>query len=1801
MKLDSLQLIYESKNSIVYHYSDNEYGFPLAIKVLRTDYPTVQQVEMFKNEYKLLKNLNISNVSEVVNYEKFVCPQLEGHGKPSIFFKFISGKSIRQHFSQQHNLLSFLKFAIKISNTLGKIHQKNIIHRDINSANIIIDDKEEIFIIDFGIATRTNLKTQHLGNPETLQGTINYISPEQTGRMNRIVDYRTDLYSLGVTFYEMLTGKVPFESSDPLELVHFHIAKPPIPPSEVNSEVPDIISKIVLKLLSKNAEDRYQSAFGLQYDLEKCLNEVQQNQDVKCLKNFHFELSQNDVSTKFQIPQKLYGRNVEIEILMKAFEEVSVYNNHIGTRLLLISGYSGTGKSALVNEIHRPITQKRGYFLSGKFDLYQRNVPYFAIIQALTQFAGLLLTEREEILKNWKKRILQAVGNVGKVLTDLIPTMELIIEKQPSLPDVEGKEGQNRFNFVMRNFIKVVATKEHPLVLFIDDLQWADSSSLDFILNLLTDKELKYLLFIGAYRSNEVSENHPLTQVLDSIEREKIPIQFIKLQNLKYEYVEQLTADTLHSAKGYKDLSHLIYSKTDGNAFFVCQFLQNLYEEGKLKVEVFKTLDERNNSVLQTQWQWNLLEIQEMSFSDNVLELMSHKIKKLSVESQKVLGFAACIGNEFLLKDLSIIFQKSEENTLEILEEPLQDGLIQMFSKKSYDGASEFFSYKFAHDRIHQAIYTLIPDLEKKDVHLRIGRLLFEHIPQNKQEERIFDIVNQWNSGKELIVDSEERFQHAALNWLAASRSKSSGAYKSALNYFQIGLTSMLMLDSDVERIWENFYENLLSFYEGIAETSYLSGDFSLCDESVEVVVVRGKNILDKIKAYEAKLLSLSAQQKFLELIRLGQKVLKMLDSPLPDNPSKLTVAIGLLKTIFKMGLRKPEEVLSYPIMRDRRALAINKIANIIGSPSYITMPNLYPLVSFKAMSLYKKYGLSPDAPAIFATYALIISMILGRIDRGYRYALMVTKLIDKLSDKKYKSTAILMTNDFVIHWKEPLRATFSALKEGYKSGLEVGNYVFASWCSFVYCFHRFLAGVNLDVVEREMSASNVSISQLKEESILFLGQLFHQAVLNILGKNSNPLLLVGDAYNENEKFSVHQKANDMNAMFNFYFLKSYLAFFMQEYEESLKYNLLAKKYESVANGAFNFPTHIYLGALIRSSLYFSKSKKDQSKFYSEIKKALKMLEKWSKYCPANHLHRVYLVQAELHRIEKQEIASATYNRAIDLAHENDFSNDEAIAYEFKARYHLENNQRRLANYNMENAYRVYLHWGNSVKAKLIESEHPEFLSEEKITTQNTLSTTITTMGGYASLDMGSIVKASQTLAGEIVLSRLLKKMMQIVIENAGAQKGFLILNKDGHWYVEAETNIEVEEMKILQSIPVNKTLRKDQPLGVSETVVNYVIRSQENVVLGEAFRTERFANDEHIYEQQVKALLCMPLINQGKMSGILYLENNLTTNAFTPKRIEVLKILSTQMAVSIENALLYENLEAKVKERTVEILKQKEVIEEKNHQITASINYASRIQNALLPNKEMIHLSAKEFFVLYLPKQIVSGDFYWFKKIRQYIVLSVADCTGHGVPGAFMSMLGIAFLNEIIRRADVTQSNQALNELRNYIKNVLQQTGKKDEARDGMDIAFCIIDTETRELQFAGANNPLIIVNRKERFLNAEMPIKMESGELGLYEIAGDKMPVGIHRNDTESFNNHVIKLEENDQIYLFSDGYEDQFGGEFGRKLLSKTLKMFLLENSIYSMAEQRERLYRNFLEWKGTKYEQLDDITVLGMKIF
>jgi len=1501
--------IHESANSRVYRGIREWDHLPLIFKILKKDYPTPEEITRYKLEYEITHGLSLKGVIQAYGLQQYQSTFV-------IILEDFGGESLTKIIAtRRFSLIEFLKLAIQITEILSEIHTANIIHKNINPSNIVLNlERQQLKIIDFGISTARSRETLTLKNPTVLEGTLAYISPEQTGRMNRSLDYRTDFYSLGATFYQLLTHRLPFESSDALELIHYHLAWEPVPPHVIDPEIPVIVSEIVLKLLAKTAEERYQSAWGIKTDLEQCLIQLQHTGQIE-----PFLLAQQDICDKFHIPEKLYGREREVETLLGAIarvaakrvnQENSIYLHPRSdlsasqVELMLIAGYSGIGKSVLVQEIYKPITQQQSYFISGKFDQYQRNIPYFAIAQAFESLIKQLLTEEDVKLCEWRDNLLAALGSNSRVITQVIPTLELLVGKQPDVPVLPPTECQNRFNQVFQNFIHVFTQSEHPLVIFLDDLQWADNASLKLIQLLATSTDKQSLLLMGAYRDNKVNRDHPLIQMVEEIRQAGGVVNQLFLAALSLPDINQLIADTLHCQPDDSlPLAELVQQKTGGNPFFINEFLKSLYTEGLVE------FDRQTKK-----WQWSIELIQNRGITDNIVELMAGKIQKLNEKTQQVLQLSACIGNSFDLETLAFAAELSQQEAAQALGVAISQGLILSLSNAHKSvvldvplPSNPTIEYKFVHDRIQQAAYSLIPESERRNVHLQIGKQLLQQASAQQREQNIFEITNQLNLGKELIKIQSERDELAQLNLMAGEKAKASTAYNSALKYFQIGL------DLLADNCWQNQYDLALALYSLASETAYLNGELELMEQLVSCVLENTKSLAAKIKVYEVKIQAYCGQMQFLEALAIGLQALEELGVHLPVAPTPEEIQQAFSNTARTLQGRRVEDLFDLPTMTDAIAsLSIRLLANL-NAPAYQAAPALFPLIILEMVNLSIKYGNHDLSAFAYAAYSNILGSVLLEIETGYRFVQLALKLLEQSSNLLIRCKTLFMANASVLFRNVHLKETIKPLQEAYQIGIETGDLEFAAYSILHHCDHCFFTAMPLPELKQKLESYIQVLTQLKESTNANALKVYQQTVLNLMTTSPAPEVLIGEAYDESQELPLLQQANHHKGLFYLYFNKLFLCYYFQNFPQAVDNANQAENYPDGGRSNAVFPIFYFYDSLARLMVYPQVNQEEQAMILQRVADSQQKMQLWAHHAPMNYLHKWYLVEAERHRVLGEVVAAMDgYDRAIALARENEYLQEEALANELAAKFHLANHRLTIAKAYLQEAKYGYLRWGATAKVQDLERRYPQLLelrSERTGTRQ--FDTTQSTSSKLEALDLETVLKASQAIASEILLDKLLATLMTILIENAGAQTGYLILPTQDEWRIEAMSttgyaygSIGNETVAVLQSIPL-ESISADSTPYLPTGLINYVIRTQESIVLDNAAQFGNFQSEPWIVQHQSKSILCATLLNQRKLTGIVLLENNLTTGAFTPERIEIFRLLSTQAAISIDNARL--------------------------------------------------------------------------------------------------------------------------------------------------------------------------------------------------------------------------------------------------------------------------------------------------------
>lgn len=1482
------RILYDSHHSLIFDGIRTVDSKPIIVKLLKEDYPDATEIARFKYEYEITHSLHfLKSVIQILAFEKY-------HNSYAIIMEKSEMPTLREILAQsQLKIEDAIQIAIKIAKALGQIHEHQIIHKDINPSNILCDLTHfHIKVLDFGAAVNLSQEIPNIVPPQILEGTLAYISPEQTGRMNCSIDYRTDFYSLGIIFYEMLTGQLPFITSDPMELVYNHIAVIPKSPHEINPIIPEMISKVVMKLLAKNAEYRYQNINGVIEDLKICFKHFKKLGYV-----IPFTLARKDIFSNFQIPDKLYGREKEIKTLLDIFE--NTVNGKM--EMVLVAGYPGIGKTSLIHEIYKPIMHSHGYFIAGKFEQFKHHIPYSAIAQAFQELINQLLTENETRINLLRDKITEEIGTSAQILLTVIPSFIEIIGEKLSIPLSDANETQNMLRYVFLQLMHILSDKSHPLVIFLDDLQYADLPSLNLIELLLTNQDFHHIMIIGSYRSNEVDENHPLMTLLVNLQKQHIHCDSIMLGPLSLEDVDSLLADTLHCSKTMvHPLAKICTEKTHGNPFYLTQLLHSLYTENLIYFN-FKKIE----------WQWDTTRINNKEITDNVVHFIIEKIQQLTPQRKIILQLAACIGNRFNLNVLANISQQYIQDTLNELQLLIKEGFIISLGKSNFS-----HDYQFKHDRIQQAAYTMLSESERKTINFNIAQLIFSQTPKNKLDEVIFEIADHFNSGIELSkIDRSKQIMIAEINLIAAINAKNAAAFQPALHYIKNALT--FLIDTN----WQTEYSLTFAIYNEAIELFYLNANFKEMENYANLALNNINNLTDKIKINRIQALAYIAQLKPELAIDLFLNVLeKLAHINFPKRHYKFFTLLSIMK-IKWMLLGKPiTSLVDLPIMTHPTIKIVVDILQLISSATYQVRPQLFPLVICEGIKLFLRYGNTEQAPFFYQGYGIIQIAGLGNIETGYQFGNLGIALLKKMNIETQRPHVVYPYNAFIRHWKEPVRNTIALFEENFKLGLELGDFEYAGYSITGFASHSYHGGVLLHDFLPTLEKFENKIRKLQQYQTYNYLAAFHQGILNLIEETSNPSLLVGTIYDE---IKDKQKFIDPASFFT-YVGKLNLAFLFQKYDEAIEIIRISDKILKASVATYSMTVYHLYKTLVLLSKFETSNFLMRYKIARNTRASLKKFKKWSKHAPFNHAQKYFLISAEWARVNKKFTKAAKfYNLAIESAKNNGFIQEEAVANELAGKFYLAQGEEKIAKVYIQEAHYNYLTWGSLAKAKQLEALYPHLIINY-YQNKNIYSTSETDKRIF---DETTVRKASQVISRTIILSDLLKKLMHIVIENAGAQKALLFLNKENKFYIEAEAYAQQseEEIKVLQSEAISM-----KSTNIPVEIINYVSKSRKSVVAANAFKDTAFSNSPYIMTTKPKSILCIPLINQNILSGILYLENNLLDSAFTHERIDVLNLLSSQIAISIDNARLYEASIRFVPETFLKLLNKRSIAEVK-------------------------------------------------------------------------------------------------------------------------------------------------------------------------------------------------------------------------------------------------------------------------------
>lgn len=1390
----------------------------------------------------------------------------QAEGRPALVLEDPGGEPLSE-LSLPLPIERFLELALALAQALGQLHGQGLLHKDIKPEHILVSGTRARYT-GFGIAARAPREHQAPEPLAAIAGSFPYMAPEQTGRMNRSVDSRSDLYSLGVTLYQMLTGSLPFSAGEPMEWVHAHIARPPVPPLERNPRIPPQLAAIVLKLLAKSAEDRYQTAAGLAADLRLCLEQWQSSGVIA-----EFALGARDRSDRLLIPERLYGRERDREQLLAAFERVAGGGR---AELLLVSGYSGIGKSGLINELHKAIALRQGLFGTGKFDQFKRDVPYASLAQAFEDLVRQVLTLGEAQVQAWRRALQDALGSAGQLVVDLIPELGYLVGPQEPVPELPSAEAQARFLAVFRRFVAVFASAEHPLVLFLDDLQWQDAGSLKLLEDLAAQPDLRHVLLVGAYRSNEVEATHPLSVSLKAIRASGCSVREIELGPLSLDDVAQLIADTLASdSEQVRPLAGLVHHKTGGNPFFVLQFLGALHEEGLLAFDAEQLV-----------WHWDMARIRAKGYSDNVIDLMVGKLQRLPQDALTVLQHLACLGNSAARQHLARVCARTEAETLAALEEPLRAGFVV-----SASGA-----LSFAHDRIQEAAYSLIAEPERAAMHLRVGRRLLERIDAAERDALIFELVQQLNRGVALIGEASEREFLSRLNATAGRRAKASAAYASAVAYLAQAIELL------PPYAWEANYDDTFSLFLDCAECEYVLSRFEAADARFAVLSTHARSQYDRARVARLRIRMYLVGKRNEEGLGVGLDTLALFGVELPSGRRALAAEVraGREELERQLAGRPIAELIDLPRATDPAAkVVIGLIAELL-TVAYSARPEIAPVLLLKALNLSLRHGNIEDSCVIYSNYGLLLAGLFGDIANAAAFSEMSLRLNERFGDTRLRGRLQYIHGFAFNGVTRPLSESVTLLEQAFLICREFGYVQFAGASASGLLWMSWESGMALPEIAQLAVPYKEAARQSHNATEEHFVQMIEHHVARLRGTRAEG--------SETDCLAVFERSRWAFHIGHFHILQQAGHFLFERYEEALAAAERGAELPPPLRGLTSGATHHFYYALTLAALHAKAAPEQRQGLRRRLKSQLAKLRNWADAGPANFAHRYQLAAAELARIEGRELeAMRLYEEAIAGARTAALLQQEALALELASRFYRERGYAVFADTYLRSARYRYARWGALAKVAQLDQGHRGLTAQRRSDLEP---------GGIsaAQFDSMAMLRAYQAISGELVLSKLLRTLMRILIETGGAERGQLLLMRGESLQVVAEAVVDDRGLHI--ELPMRGIDAAELP----ERVLSYVVRTRETVLLAAAEDAGAFAADPYIRAHAPRSLLGMPLLKQGGLVGVLYLENRLAADAFTPAHVSTLELLGLQAAVAIDNALLYNELEDRVEVRTREL-----------------------------------------------------------------------------------------------------------------------------------------------------------------------------------------------------------------------------------------------------------------------------------------
>jgi predicted ATPase/signal transduction histidine kinase len=1487
-------IMYQSLEEITsYHLSTLYKGFStntrrnVLIKIVKEQHLSKESIASIQHEFAIAHSLKINEILRPISFEA-------DSRQPYVVYEYFPCETLRNYLKKKDKLKvdEFLRIAILLATALVNLNRYQLVHKNISPSTILLNHtSNELKLTGLQYTQKNRISNSQIPIDNQMDIELAYISPEQTGRINRNVDFQSDLYSLGVVFYEMLTGQTPFVVESRFDWFHAHLTKQPATLTDLNKDVPEILSDIIMKLISKSPIDRYKSSYGLREDLLTCLQHYENGELTS------FAIGEKDAFMSVETNNRLFGREEEVNKLVSVCNRI-LHNGE--TQLMLISGESGTGKTALVDEVLQQFTRKQTFLIKGKFDLLLKQSPYSAILDAFKMLFKQILTEDETNINKWGRMIEKEIGSNLSILLSVLPELKWLVNNEIEEVEMTAVDMSSHFYYLFQKLVRVFAQKNHPLILFLDDLQWADSASLELIEYLLSNQETDYFLLVGSYRENEISSEHLLHQTISRLKAES-KVQTITLDVLSYDTVCDWIQSYLSEQKeNVKILSTTIYRITQGNPFFIKQLLLSFYENYILY------FNEKNGD-----WSINETKLSQASIQDNVVFYLINRLKKLPNTTQKLIQIAACIGNQFDLHTVTKVAKKDQFSTSRIINTAIDMGLL-LPSHENVEKSDHNIStstYRFIHDRVQQTIYSTLSDNEKSTKHLAIGReLMGSH--DEMTDSQLVNVVYHLNLARHLLPE-KETIMLAKININAGEFAKNTAAYQAALTYYEVAYE---LLGEN----WENHYNLTFKLLKGLGEAQYLNGNFDQSEHTFNTLLNHSKTKVEKLSIYNLKITLYTHVHRVEEAVDAGLAGLQLMNQKFSLKPSKLHIVKELLFVKLAFVGKQPIDLLKLPDMESEENRLILRTLIQLNAPTYHVDQNLSTIFMLKAMRMTIQSGLTELSPLVFNNYALILSAGFHDFKQSYEFGKLALLYAEENGNIGIKGRVAFVFASFVNHWKNHIKDSIKYLEQSQKYCLQAGNIHLAGANSSFLVISHFIKGTPLAELKNIIHAQKTFIEDIKYPiSAGFMAEM--QEWLDYL---TNDIRI---------EWHFNKIIDDDSAKIIHYTMRLHMAYLFNKVEFANQVlnelaPLVNNRLTLVIAPEFYFFEALWLMRLIRLGKNTFLSKSESIK---KINRNLRKLKKYAKLSPENYESKKMLVMAELAAITNNQQAAETYfDLAIQSSEENQFLQMVALCNEAAGRFYGKRKKNKIAGLYLTEAYHSYNKWGASKKAQLLFDKYRTIMhdnEEDKKTLYDQQA---------EHYDLNAVYKAAQIISSEMKIEQLLEKVIHITMENAGATKGTILFKQDEELIVVAHENYEFEE-----------SMHRGNDFSAS--IVQYVNRTGNVVQLDDASNIGIFQEDEYVLKTKAKSIICIPIFYYQKLKGILYLENDKMTNVFTKERISFLTLLSTQAAISIENAQLYKNMENKVKERTAELQQVNQTLEEANKDLEQS----EEIRRELLSN----------------------------------------------------------------------------------------------------------------------------------------------------------------------------------------------------------------------------------------------------------